>query len=210
MEYNYKDKEKMDKLENDPKYQKEKKNKWWKFVLFSLPIFIGMALIVTFCSITPDYENIFENETTTTGYYTLGDKYNYLTTILPSEDGAYVATSRDDLISVDLVALKKANSSYSKVMVYFSFSSYQDATTCSSTLSTYQSYKLNLDDKSVSSLTGYSLTYATYTFKEIVITNSSKMTLSISSWGNLASSSCLDSDYKMLFKDIKLYVYGVK
>ena len=62
MEYNYEDKEKMDKLQNSPEAKKQRDKKFLQLVLLCIPIIVGIVLFTTYCSLTPNYVQVYENE----------------------------------------------------------------------------------------------------------------------------------------------------
>src|SRR5574344_2019363 len=219
MEYNYEDKEKVDKLKDNPNYKKEQNKKWLMFVLCCLPIFIGSTLFLSFCSSSPNYSSVFKNEvvdfnSTAETYYSLNGTPDVLTgTITNVQNEEYVTLNSNNLVTIDLNAVRKSNYSYSKFMVNLVFESYESYGSCYSVTS-YQSYSVSIDGNIRSTVTAtQNKTYSTFEFKEITLSESmSKMTLNIKEWSSKTAISDCDttSESKMFFKNIRLYVYGEK
>jgi len=61
VEYNYEDKEKIDKLKNDPTYKKEKRKKLWLFIVACLPFIIFLIIYLVFFSPSDSFIRILNN-----------------------------------------------------------------------------------------------------------------------------------------------------
>jgi hypothetical protein len=61
VEYNYEDKEKLDKLKNDPTYKKENRKKLWVFIIACLPFLVGLIIYLVFFSSSDSFIHILKN-----------------------------------------------------------------------------------------------------------------------------------------------------
>lgn len=210
MEYNYEDKEKMDKLQNSPEAKKQRDKKFLQLVLLCIPIIVGIVLFTTYCSLTPNYVQVYENEKVSssesdTKVYTLDDEFKYVSTELTASDGVYTNSSnKTTLFKVDLAKLQKANSSYSKLALNVYFSAATSYGTCTS-ISSYPKLSFLVDRTSVGGTSVKKSGFTDMSVTEINIVDKSEFLINVSDFG---SAVCAD-DYFLQFKNIRLKVLGV-
>lgn len=212
MEYNYENKEKMNKLKNDPKVKKERKKKWLYYCLACTPIFLGMLLYVTFCSATKNYSRIYNNtvieELTTDNYiYQIGDENKVMFSYLENNNNEYKISSKEDgkLFYIDLEQVRSLNDKYSDVMFDFYFDASANKSECQ-TRTKFPTVKLSFDGKEASKLVINNDSYAAFKWKSVNANSGKILSLDISDYGT--TTGC--EDYNgMLFKNLRLKVFGV-
>lgn len=188
---------------------KKHPNKSLLTILLAIPILLGVILYVSYCSVTPNYQWIYDNkivnekETTDDKYYTIGDSHDCFSSSI-KKDGDVYKTSSDskELFKVDLSKLNNFNTDYNKLIVDFSFSASIDSGKAVYTSSPKLDFVV---DGSVLKTVSFSTeNFASYSIRELSISNTKELVVNIKTYG-IASDSTIPT---LNFKDLKIKVLG--
>ena len=188
---------------------KKRPNKSLLTILLAIPILLGVILYVSYCSVTPNYQWIYDNkivnekETTDDKYYTIGDSHDCFSSSI-KKDGDVYKTSSDskELFKVDLSKLNNFNTDYNKLIVDFSFSASIDSGKAVYTSSPKLDFVV---DGSVLKTVSFSTeNFASYSIRELSISNTKELVVNIKTYG-IASDSTIPT---LNFKDLKIKVLG--
>ncbi len=188
---------------------KKHPNKSLLTILLAIPILLGVILYISYCSVTPNYQWIYDNkivnekETTDDKYYTIGDSHDCFSSNI-KKDGDVYKTSSDskELFKVDLNKLNSFNNDYNKLIVDFSFSASIDSGKAVYTSSPKLDFVV---DGSVLKTVSFSTeNFASYSIRELPISNTKELVINIKTYG-IASDSAIPT---LNFKDLKIKVLG--
>lgn len=188
---------------------KKHPNKSLLTILLAIPILLGVILYVSYCSVTPNYQWIYDNkivnekETTDDKYYMIGDSHDCFSSSI-KKDGDVYKTSSDskELFKVDLGKLNSFNNDYNKLIVDFSFSASIDSGKAVYTSSPKLDFVV--DGNVLKTVSFSTENFASYSIRELSISNAKELVVNIKTYG-IASDSAIPT---LNFKDLKIKVLG--
>ena len=188
---------------------KKHPNKSLLTILLVIPILLGVILYVSYCSVTPNYQWIYDNkivnekETTDDKYYMIGDSHDCFSSSI-KKDGDVYKTSSDskELFKVDLSKLNSFNNDYNKLIVDFSFSASIDSGKAIYTSSPKLDFVV--DGNVLKTVSFSTENFVNYSIRELSISNTKELVVNIKTYG-IASDSAIPT---LNFKDLKIKVLG--
>ncbi len=195
-------------MENEKAKSVNKRNGTLLTLLLAVPIFLGVILYVTYCSITPNYVWIYDNVVVTktskedAKYYSIAN--NVIKTNLKADNEKYYSTDSNskELFRVDLADLNNRNNKYAKLILNFSCEVMINSN--NATFVSKPKIDFLLDGDVINTLTLKSESLTSYSVNEIDFKNSKELIVNIKTLGISENS----SNPSLKFKDVKVKVLG--
>lgn len=186
--------------------QGTKKSKIYIF-LMALPILIGIVLYVTYCSLTPNYQWIYNNEIVhltdlnevDSYLYKINDENNCITPKIENLNDSYTSNKKEEeIFLINLEKLNNLNNAYHKLILNFSIEAKVDE---DDKASSYM--KLFIDDKLIKTI-ALSSSATEYNISSINFKNFAKLVVSRATYTKDENSAIPIVN----FKDLKIKVLG--
>lgn len=198
-------------MEEDIEVKKKTKKQVLLTIICALPILIGLVLYVVNCSITPNYNWVYDNKVVSTldesekekYYYRIDDDHKCFFASIENNDGIY-STNSDltELFKVDLKKLENLNSSYTKLMLDFSFIGSIDSNNLK--LESYPKINFIIDNNVVKTISFKSLSKTSYKARELSFNGCNELVININSYGVAENS----AKPMLNFEELKIKVWG--
>lgn len=195
-------------MKNEKEKSINKRNGTLLTLLLTVPIFLGVILYVTYCSITPNYVWIYDNVVVTktskedAKYYSIAN--NVIKSNLKVDNEKYYSTDSNskELFRVDLADLNNRNNKYAKLILNFSCEAMINSN--NATFVSKPKIDFLLDGNVINTLTLKSESLTSYSVNEIDFKNSKELIVNIKTLGISENS----SNPSLKFKDVKVKVLG--
>lgn len=177
------------------------------YVLFALPILIGIIFYVVTCSKTPNYKIIYNNQIIDNAeamhYYQIDETNTYISTSLVKNGGVFETRFNEkNLFEINLDALKKANSNFQKFALRFSFSA--DNGLKNKEVKQYPVIEFKMDNKTLEKISLSNSAFTEYKTESIEFSNSDKINVNL---GLAGLSSTLEQSV-IQFKELRIVMLG--